>query len=86
MKPTTTVETMGSVWLLDEDNCVYLRMPKHEGPRSNGWGAADQGDLADLVWHPFESWEIADRFGQPILMIHTDSPGGGVVAPDAVIR
>ena len=86
MKPTTTVETMGSVWLIDEDQMTYLRMPKREGPRENGWGDADQGDLADLVWHPFTEWEIRDVLGQECLLIRTQSPGGGVIAPDAVIR
>lgn len=86
MKPTVTVETMGSVWLIDEDAGVYLRMPKREGPRENGWGDADQGDLADLTWHPFNEWEIRDVLGEPCLLIHTNSPGGGIIAPNALVR
>lgn len=84
---TKKVESAGSFWLIDEENCRYLRMPKHEGPRENGWGAADQGALADLTWHPFIDWRKSDDpvFGRR-LMIHThDDPTTGkpmyVVAP-----
>lgn len=32
------VESVGSIWLMDEDNGRYIRLPKSEGPRpSPAW-------------------------------------------------
>lgn len=81
------VESIGSIWMIDDQAKVYVRMPKYEGPRPNGWGEPDQGLLADLVRHPFIDWHVEDHpgFGRR-LKIHThNDPDTGkpmyVVAP-----
>lgn len=79
----TKVESTGSLWYIDEENRRYLRMPKEEKPRPNGWGGPDQGELQDLVWHPFIDWHVdAERLQ---LRIHTHDNEHGkamfVVAP-----
>lgn len=67
IRPTTVIDTLGSVWHIDDDTKVYVRTPKNEGPRAPGpegqdWGGpgAEPG-LQDQVEHPFESWEIVER-------------------------
>jgi hypothetical protein len=60
MRPgVTRVVSAGSVWFFDERTHEYLRMPRREGPRENPeWGDERAGPLQDLVWHPFDSWEV----------------------------
>lgn len=55
----TRVETQGSWWLLDDTR--YMRMPKQEKPRENGWGGPNTGALQDFIWHPMDSWLIEPR-------------------------
>lgn len=59
------VETKGSVWMLDDDQLRYARMPKHEGPRLSppgaDWGGSGACALQDLVWHPMVRWEIQQK-------------------------
>lgn len=64
------VVTEGSVWVFDLAG-RYMRMPRHEGPRQNGWGNEDAGILQDLVWHEFNGIEVVDRIGMPCLRIMT---------------
>lgn len=56
----TRVETAGSIWLFDGQT-RYLRMPREERPRGNGWGGPHAGPLQDLIWHDCLSWAIEDR-------------------------
>lgn len=57
----TRVETQGSIWLLDDDQHRYLRMPKTEEPREAGWWDDPAGSaLEDLTWHPMNSWRISE--------------------------
>jgi hypothetical protein len=57
-----TVESLGSVWLIDETRECYLRMPKAEMKRLPGnWAEPEPGDaLYDLEWHPMERWWISE--------------------------
>lgn len=53
------VESMGSIWLFDEDRMVYFRFPKTEAPRDRPeWGDVDAGVLQDAVPHPYVAWRI----------------------------
>lgn len=65
MKPTVRVESLGSMWLIDEIDMVYMRLPKGEGPRKSpdgaDWTGPGAGILQDYVWHPFESWAIEEH-------------------------
>lgn len=79
MRPgAVRVETLGSIWFIDEIEGEYIRMPREEGPRRPGpngedWGGADADPgLQDLVWHKQYGWEI--RPGEAIsrLVIFTD--------------
>lgn len=83
MKPTTTIESLGSVWLIDENEKHYCRLPRTEGPRQSppgeDWGGPDAGDLQDLVWHPYLEWSISRGTGR--LFIQTQEDGRGVSAP-----
>lgn len=56
----TRVESMGSMWQIDEDLKRYCRFPKQELPREHPfWGGPDAGFLQDAVWHDFEGeWRI----------------------------
>lgn len=60
----TRVTTDGSVWVLDDDQNRYARMPRHEGPRKSppgeDWGGSEAGPLEDLQWHDMASWEIRE--------------------------
>lgn len=81
------VESYGSVWLFDETEMHYCRVPKSEGPRLPGpngedWGGPGaQPGMQDLVWHPYV--EIGYR-AQPSdkwpyrLVIYRD---GGEISP-----
>ncbi len=61
----TRVETMGSIWMLDDDNQRYARMPKTEGPRwspeGEDWGGPGAGALEDLTWHEMTGWRIKNE-------------------------
>lgn len=74
------VETQGSWWYFDADNAVYLRSPKEEKPRENGWGGPEAGSLQDLVWHPYERFEFGGPNGRR-LYIWT-----GVTAPNGDVE
>lgn len=81
------VESLGSVWFLDDDAHEYLRMPKTEGPRPKGpngedWGGPDAGHLQDLIWQPMVSWSISEH-GRLRIVVDEDS-GLMVSAPSAV--
>jgi hypothetical protein len=60
------VETVGSVWLIDETEGRYCRFPLEEKPRERAeWGDERAGDLQDLVWHDFAGqWRIDDYTGR----------------------
>jgi hypothetical protein len=82
-RPSQRIESYGSVWLIDEDELVYLRLPKVEGPRPPGpngedWGGPGAGPLEDLHWLPFESWQV--HGGSMRLFIHLGD-GRNVSAP-----
>lgn len=48
------IETVGSVWVIDDDLGRYCRFPKSEAPRLNPkWGGPEAGLLQDAVWHDF---------------------------------
>ena len=85
------IETLGSMWFIDEDQKRYLRMPKTEGPRAPGWWELPEpGDpLNDLEWHSMVDWQIAPSdLGQMILYIEYESKDGNpkvLIAPDAEI-
>lgn len=80
------VETLGSMWLIDDVERRYCRFPKHEGPRDRPeWGGPDAGALQDIVWHDFAGdWTI---FPDGRLGIQVEKRGGDlwwcVFAPDA---
>lgn len=95
MKPTTRVETLGSVWLLDEIDMVYMRLPKGEGPRKSpegaDWTGPGAGVMQDYVWHPFTEWWITDGVwvgqhadGTPIGI--ADQPVLRILTPDGGLR
>ena len=67
------IESLGSVWEIDEDDLRYRRFPKNEAPRENPeWGGPEAGALQDFVWHPFISWRItSNRFFESRLVIVT---------------
>lgn len=70
------VESNGSFWWIDEGAMEYLRLPKVEAPRAEGWAPVGT-TLEDGRWISFTSWEVtADR-----LSIVSDESGGGVIAP-----
>lgn len=53
------IETMGSIFEIDEDDLRYRRFPKHEGPREKPeWSDERAGALQDAVWHPYIEWEF----------------------------
>ena len=74
------VVTKGSVFLIDDALGRYMRVPKEERPRENGWGDDTQGPLQDNVWHQIdpEGWGIQPN-GR--LVIHV--AGTFISAPDA---
>jgi hypothetical protein len=83
------IETLGSVWFLDEDGSEYIRLPKTEGPRSPGpngedWGGVDAGELQDLVWHPMFGWEIRSGLAFDRLIIFVDQEHEFVVSAPMV--
>lgn len=85
------VVTDGSVWLLDEPAGRYMRMPRTEQPRPNGWGSAAAGPLQDLVWHPMTGWAVELRLGVEHLVIRRYDDAAGmsvpvVYAPNPVIE
>lgn len=81
------VESDGSVWLINEQTLEYLRMPKQEIPRRADHST---GVLKDLVWHPFEKWEIDQRSGRLRITTTEQKPDGTgpvvISAPGAVVR
>lgn len=90
----TRVESKGSIWLLDDDRMVYLRMPKTEKPRESppgdDWGGAGAGPLQDLKWHPMVRWNIDPPFepywSHPVLRIYvTDDDSDRISAPRAQV-
>lgn len=70
------VESEGSLWLLDDEQGRYCRMPKQEGPRwsppEKDWGGETAGPLQDLKWHPMSGWEIRPVFDGTRLVIYLD--------------
>lgn len=82
MRPgATRIESIGSIWWLDDDRLEYLRAPKHEGPRTSpedeDWGGPGAGELQDLRWHPMVRWHrTALR-----LIIELDDDGHYISAP-----
>lgn len=87
----TRVESDGSIWLLDDDRAVYLRMPKTEKPRDPGpngddWGGPGAGVLQDLRWLPMLSWRITELFNRECLVIDyalSEKSRDRIVAPGA---
>lgn len=52
------IETVGSIFEIDEDLMRYRRWPKQEAPRDNPeWSDSRAGALQDFVWHSYERWE-----------------------------
>lgn len=97
--PNVRVESVGSIWLIDEYEKVYCRMPKVEGPRlspvGKDWGGPGAGALQDLVWHDFIEWYIATEpvyagdfryFEPPALIIkYGERDTQFIGAPNAVL-
>jgi hypothetical protein len=57
MEQMIRVESIGSIWWIDEENMKYSRTPKVERPRdfpANGDGTP----LKDLKWFPFTHWVL----------------------------
>lgn len=85
---TARVETLGSVWLIDDVEKRYCRMPKSEKPRENGWGDETAGVLQDAVWHAFEGgWWISDTTGRLVIQVEFVEGRDWLVvsAPNAVV-
>ena len=57
------VESLGSVWEIDENLNRYRRFPKTEtGREKPEWSDERAGALQDAVWHDFTGdWEIRKR-------------------------
>ena len=59
------IESTESIWLIDGERHVYLRMPKNEQPRLVDPDTEPEPCLADLRWLPYTSWDMnldrADR-------------------------
>lgn len=77
MRPgAVRIESVGSIWFLDEAGGEYLRLPKTEGPRESpegeDWGGPDAGGLEDLKWHPMFGWERKVYGMTEKLVIFTD--------------
>ena len=88
MRPgTAKVETNGSYWWFDEAGREYLRSPKVEAPRENEWGGPAAGALQDLVWHPYESWELFVGAVSGRTCLRIDLPdGSAITAPGAIVE
>lgn len=66
------ITSRGSVWMFNEDELLYLRMPRDEQPRRKDWS---QGPMEDLVWHPYLGWEF--RTAGPVTwLVITLAPDG----------
>lgn len=86
MPAISRVETLGSVWLLDDDNHRYCRMPRQEGPREDGdWPDPTGGPLEDLTWHAMTSWRIS-LTGVPLMVNGVPSIHRGSSMPLLVIE
>lgn len=72
------VESVGSIWLFDEDLKRYMRMPKTEAPRERKPYYDQHESLDDLVWHEYARYLVRDGWLRIIL---TDADA--IVAPIA---
>jgi hypothetical protein len=82
VKPVQRIESKGSVWLIDEDKMVYLRMPKTEGPREMLPWYSSSPALEDLKWLPYREWKFEENLaGQTVLRIFPPGSLGGIKAP-----
>lgn len=85
----TRIETLGSIFEIDELDRRYRRFPKHEAPRERPeWSDERAGRLQDGIWHPYLSWEIRvvpslGEWERLLIMTHVNEDGKGayVVAP-----
>lgn len=73
----TRVETLGSLWMIDNDLRRYCRFPKHEAPRERPeWSDERAGRLRDSVWHDFAgSWEV-DQYGRLVIQVYEERETG----------
>lgn len=80
------VESVGSIWEIDEDDLRYRRWPKEESPREDPtWGDETQGALQDFVWHKMTRrpytvpvWGWGDATGRLVIPVpeHRKTTGG----------
>ena len=55
----TRVVGVASVWLFDDVELVYMRLPRMEGPRERPeWGDVRAGGCQDNVWHALDDWWV----------------------------
>ena len=85
------VETLGSIFVIDEDLERYCRFPLQEGPRERPeWGGPDAGDLQDLVWHDYAGgWFIHPITDRLVIRVREEPGTGewwGVSAPYARVQ
>lgn len=53
------IESLGSIWEIDEEMLRYRRWPKQEAPREKPeWSDDRAGKLQDFVWHSYVSYWI----------------------------
>lgn len=66
------VETFSTIWLVDEDNRRYFRVPKSEDG-SHGNGVVYSGE-----WHPYETCSI-ELFGGVRRLVFRDVHGSPII-------
>lgn len=75
-KPTTQIVSLGSIWLIDETEMKYCRLPRTEGPRQSppgaDWGGPGAGELQDNVWLDFITWRIDRGSSRLVIQINED--------------
>lgn len=63
------VESLGSIWWIDEVLERYWRMPKVEMPREcPEWSDSRAGACQDAVWHPLLDWWIDEADGGRLII------------------
>lgn len=70
------IESVGSIWLIDEDLKRYMRMPKTEKPREPKPYYDQHESLDDLVWHSYSRWFTGNGWLRIVL-----SDGDAIAAP-----
>lgn len=78
------IETLGSIWVIDEGCNRYCRFPKTEAGRERPeWGNAEAGLLQDAVWHDYDHWEIKPEewTERPPRLVIRQTDGRSISAP-----